>query len=79
MDRVKSVAADGDGVWFKRIPRVAAAFTGDVAEVGAKCWGEKNLGLKTERKGSRRCPRRHNFMMIHTGQCDFNEGATTQM
>ena len=74
------MGTDAEGVWFKRVPRVAAAFTGDVAEVGAKCrGGEKNLGLKTGRNGSRRCPRRHNFMIIHTGQCDFNEGATTQM
>ena len=79
MDRVERVATDAEGVWFKRVLRVAAAFTGDMAEVGAKCWREKNIGLKTGRKGSRRCPRRHNFMMIHTGQCDFNEGATTQM
>ena len=41
MDRVESVAADAEGVWFKRVPRVAAAFTGDVAEVGAKCRGGK--------------------------------------
>ena len=37
MNRVESVTANAEGVWFKRIPRVAALFTGDMAEVGAKC------------------------------------------
>ena len=43
MDRVERMAANAEGVWFKRIPRVAAAFTGDMAEVGAKCrWGKED-------------------------------------
>ena len=41
MDRVESVAANAEGVWFKRILRVAAEFAGDMAEVGAKCWRGK--------------------------------------
>ena len=35
------MTANAEGVWFKRIPRVAAAFTGDMAEVGAKYRGGK--------------------------------------
>ena len=41
MDRAERVATDTEGVWFKRVPRVAAAFTGNVAVVGAKCRGGK--------------------------------------
>ena len=41
MDRVERVATDTEGVWFKRVLRLAAAFAGDMAEVGAKCRGRK--------------------------------------
>ena len=48
MDRVERVATDTEGVWFERVPRVAAAFTGDVAEVGAKCRGVKEPWIENE-------------------------------
>ena len=46
MDRVESVAANSEGVWFKRILRVAARFAGDMAEVGTECWGREERWIE---------------------------------
>ena len=46
MGRVEGMAANPEGVGFEPVLRVAARFAGDVAEVGAKCWGREERWIE---------------------------------